>query len=223
MNELPFTTRKIRLLLVDDHAAIRVGLMTVAGDEPDMEVVADVGNGEEAIAACHDRQPDVVILDLRLPGIGAIETIRRLREEFKSIRILVFTNHAKAAEILRATNAGAAGFVLKAMPLARLLEAIRAVHRGRNYIPPEIAAHLGGWELPPLSPRETEILGLLAKGLANREIAARLGVVEGTVKLHITGIFNKLDVSDRTQALIAAVKRGLVQIEGEPSVPFLKS
>lgn len=213
MKETATAAGKIRLLLVDDHAAIRMGLTTAASDVVDMEVVAEAENGKEAIEACRKHRPDVVILDLRMPGLGGIETIRLLREEFTASRILVFTNHAKGDEFYRATKAGAAGFVLKAMPLECLLEAIRTVYRGGQYIPPEIAAHVDERTLPRLSPRETEILNLLAKGLGNREIAAQLGVVEGTVKLHITGIFNKLGVADRTQALIAAVKRGLVQIE----------
>lgn len=206
-------TRKIRILLVDDHAVIRMGLTTAASDAADMEVVADVENGQDAITAFRQHRPDVVVLDLRLPGISGVETIRLLREEFKSVRILVFTNYAKGDEIYRALKVGAAGFVLKGMPLERLLEAIRAVHQGDQYMPPEIATRVGERLLAHLSPREIEILHLLGRGLSNKEIAAQLGVVEGTVKIHITSIFTKLGVSDRTQALIEAVKRGIVQLE----------
>src|SRR5215207_6926635 len=206
-------TRKIRILLVDDHAVIRMGLATAASDAGDMEIVADVENGQEAVAAFRQHQPDVVVLDLRMPGLGGVETIRVLREEFKTVRILIFSNFAKGDEIHRALKAGAAGFVLKGMPLERLLEAIRAVHQGDQYIPGEIAMRVGERLLAQLSPREIDTLHLLARGLSNKEIAAELGVVEGTVKIHITSIFSKLSVSDRTQALIEAVKRGIVQID----------
>jgi DNA-binding NarL/FixJ family response regulator len=145
--------------------------------------------------------------------MGGVETVQALREESKHARILIFSSFAKGEEIYRAMKAGAAGFVLKDMPLERLLEAIRVVHRGDHYMPPEIAVRVGERLLAQLSPREIDILHHLARGLSNKEIAAALGVVEGTVKIHITSIFNKLDVSDRTQALIEAVKRGIVQIE----------
>jgi DNA-binding NarL/FixJ family response regulator len=206
-------TKKIRILLVDDHAAIRMGLTTAANDAVDMDVVADAENAQEAIEAFRKHRPDLVVLDLRLQGTSGLETIRLLREEFKNVRILIFTNYAKGEEIYRALKAGASGFVLKGMPLDRLLEAIRAVHQGNQYIPSEIATRIGERLLAQLSPREIDVLHSLARGLSNKEIAAHLGVVEGTVKIHITSIFTKLGVSDRTQALIEAIKRGIVQIE----------
>ena len=204
---------KIRILLVDDHAVIRMGLTTAVSDAADMQVVADVETGQEAIDAFRKHHPDVVVLDLRLQGLSGLDAIRLLREEFKSARILVFTNYAKGEEIYRALKAGASGFVLKGMPLDRLLEAIRAVHQGDQYIPSEIAMRVGERLLAQLSPREIEVLYLLARGLSNKEIAAQLGVVEGTVKIHITNIFSKLGVSDRTQALIEAIKRGIVEVD----------
>jgi DNA-binding NarL/FixJ family response regulator len=213
MQKLAAPPKKIRILLVDDHAVIRMGLTTAASDAADMEVVAGVENGRDAIEAFRQHQPDIVVLDLRLHGIGGIETMQALREEFKDVRILIFSSFAKGEEIFRAMKAGAAGFVLKEMPLERLLEAIRVVHRGEHYMPPEIAMRVGERMLAQLSPREIEILHLLARGLSNKEIAAQLGVVEGTVKIHITNIFSKLGVNDRTQALIEAVKRGIVQID----------
>jgi DNA-binding NarL/FixJ family response regulator len=136
-----------------------------------------------------------------------------LHEEFKNIRVLIFSNYATGEEIFRAMKAGASGFVLKEMPLDRLLEAIRVVHRGEQYVPPEIAMRVGERMLAQLSPREIEVLQSLGRGLSNKEIGAQLGVVEGTVKIHITSIFGKLGVCDRTQALIEAVKRGIVQID----------
>lgn len=213
MQKLSAPSKKIRVLLVDDHAVIRMGLTTAANDAADMDVVADVENGHDAIEAFRKHRPDVVVLDLRLQGMNGVETTRALREEFKTARILIYTNYAKGEEIYLALKAGASGLVLKGMPLDRLLEAIRAVHQGNQYIPSEIAARIGERLLAQLSPREIEVLHSLARGLSNKEIAAQLGVVEGTVKIHITNIFTKLRVSDRTQALIEAIKRGIVQIE----------
>jgi len=212
MQKLSVPSKKIRILLVDDHMVIRMGVMTAASDAADMEVVADVENGHDAIEAFRKHRPDIVILDLRMPGVNGIETLRLLREEFKNSRILVFSNYATGEEIFRAMKAGAAGFVLKEMPLDRLLEAIRVVHRGEQYMPSEIAMRVGERMLVQFTPREIEVLQSLGGGLSNKEIGAKLGVVEGTVKIHITNIFGKLGVSDRTQALIEAVRRGIVQI-----------
>jgi DNA-binding NarL/FixJ family response regulator len=213
VQKLSAPSKRIRILLVDDHAAIRMGLTTAASDATDMEVVAGVENGQDAIEAFRKHHPDVVVLDLRLQGMSGIETLRALREESKNVRVLIFSSFAKGEEIFWAMKAGATGFVLKDMPLDRLLEAIRAVHQGTQYLPPEIATRVGERMLAHLSPREIEILHLLARGLSNKEIGAQLGVVEGTVKIHITNIFSKLGVSDRTQALVEAIKRGIVQIE----------
>jgi DNA-binding NarL/FixJ family response regulator len=209
----PSAPAKIRILLVDDHAVIRMGLSTAAGDAPDMDVVAEVESGPEAIEAYRKHRPDLVVLDLRLQGMSGQETLRLLREEFKQARILVYTSFAKGEEIYRALKAGAFGFVLKEMPLERLLEAIRTVHRGAQYIPPEVTMRIGERLLAQVTPREIEVLHLLARGMSNKEIAAQLGVVEGTVKIHIASIFTKLGVSDRTQALIESIKRGIVAIE----------
>lgn len=213
MKKLAAPARKIRILLVDDHAAIRRGLTTAVSDTVDMEVVADAENGVEAIAAYRKHRPDIVVFDLRLQGVSGIQTLHALREEFKDVRVLIFSNYAKGEEIHRAMKAGAAGFVLKEMSLDRVLDGIRAVHQGERYIPPEIAVRLGERLLAELSPREIEVIHLLARGLSNKEIGAQLGVVEGTVKIHVANIFNKLGVSDRTQALLEAIKRGIVQIE----------
>jgi DNA-binding NarL/FixJ family response regulator len=207
------STKKISILLVDDHMVIRMGLMTSISDAGDMAVVADVDNGRDAIDAFRKHRPDVVILDLRMQGMNGLETLRAIREEFRNARILVFSNYAKGEEIFQAMKGGACGFVMKEMPLDRLLDAIRVVHRGNQYLPPEIAIRVGERVLARLSSRELEVLHLLGKGLSNKEMAAQLGVVEGTVKIHITNIFGKLGVVDRTQALIEAIKRGIVQID----------
>jgi DNA-binding NarL/FixJ family response regulator len=200
-------------MLVDDHMAIRMGLMIAMGDTPDMEVVADVEDGREAIDTYRRLRPDVVVLDLRMQGMNGIETIRVLREEFGKVRILIFSNYAKGDEVFQAIKAGASGIVVKEMALDRLLDAIRAIHAGEQYIPPQVAARIGERMLAQLSPREMEVLKLVAEGLSNKEIAAQLGLVVGTVKIHVANIFAKLGVSDRTQALVTAVKRGIIDIE----------
>ena len=209
----PIAVKKIRILLVDDHMAIRVGLMTAVSDALDMEVVADVEDGAEALEAYRRHRPDVVVLDLRMQGMSGIETIRALRQEFGDVRILIFSNYAKGEEVFQAIKSGAQGFVVKEMALDRLLDAIRTVHTGGQYIPPQVAMRIGERMLAQLSPRETEVLRLVARGLSNKEIAAQLGLVVGTVKIHVANIFAKLGVSDRTQALVSAVKRGIIEIE----------
>lgn len=206
-------SKKIRILLVDDHIILRMGLTTATSGEPDMEVVADADNGPDAIKAYRKHRPDVVVLDLRMPGMDGVETIRKLRAEFGEARVLIFSNYASGDEVYQAFKAGACGFVVKEMALDRLLEAIRKVHQGEQYVPPEIAQRMSGRVLSQLSVRELEVLRLVAKGFSNKEIGAALRVVEGTIKIHLTNILAKLGVSDRTQAIVAAVKRGIIQIE----------
>lgn len=206
-------TKKIRILLVDDHIVVRMGLATATSGEADMEVVADADNGADAIKAYRLHRPDVVVLDLRMPGLNGIETIRLLREEFAEVRVLVFSNYASGDEVYEALRAGASGFVVKKMALDRLLEAIRKVHEGEQYVPTEIATRLHGRLISQLSPRELEVLRRLARGLSNKEIGAELNVVEGTVKIHVTNILAKLGVSDRTQAILTAVKRGIIELD----------
>ncbi len=193
--------------------AIRMGLMTAIGDAPDMEVVVDVEDGAEAIEAYRKHRPDVVVLDLRMQGMSGVETIRALRQEFGAVHVLIYSNYAKGEEVYQALRAGASGIVVKEMALERLLEAIRTVHAGEQYIPAQIASRIGQRLIAHLSPREMEVLQLLAKGLSNKEIAARLGLVVGTVKIHVANIFSKLGVSDRTQALVTAVQRGIIDID----------
>lgn len=204
---------KIRILLVDDHIVMRMGLATAAGGEPDMEIVAEAENGLEAIQAYQAHRPDVVVMDLRMPKKNGIETIYRMREEYGPARILVFSNYAGGDEVFQAFKAGACGFVTKEMPLERLLEAIRRVHAGEQYIPPEISMRMNGCILSNLSGRELEVLALVARGLSNKEIGAQLHVVEGTIKVHLKNILAKLGVSDRTQAILVAVKRGIIRLE----------
>lgn len=204
---------KIRILLVDDHIVLRMGLMTAASGEPDMEVVADAENGRDAVEAYRKHRPDVVVLDLRMQGISGIETIRLLRKEFGGVRVLIFSNYASGEEVYQALREGAYGFVVKEMALDRLLEAIRTVYHGGQYIPPEIETRMNDRLLTQLSPRELEVLRLVARGRSNKEIGAALHVVEGTVKIHVTNILAKLGAADRTQAIVVAMKRGIIQLE----------
>jgi DNA-binding NarL/FixJ family response regulator len=206
-------SKKIRILLVDDHIVLRMGLTTATNGEPDMEVVADADNGLQAIEAYRVHRPDVVVLDLRMHGMNGVDTIKLLREEFRDARVLVFSNYASGDEVFQALKAGACGFVVKEMALDRLLDAIRSIHGGDRYVPPEIATRMNGRVLSQLSPRELDVLKLVAKGLSNKEIGSELSVVEGTVKVHLTNILAKLGVSDRTQAILTAVKRGIIQLE----------
>ena len=193
--QTPAKPAKIRIMLVDDHIVMRMGLATAAGGEPDMEIVAEAENGIEAIQAYPIHRPDVVVLDLRMPKKNGIETIQLLREKFGSVRILVFSNYAGGDEVFQAFKAGACGFVTKEMALERLLEAIRCVHSGEQYIPSEISVRMNGRVLSHLSNRELEVLALVAKGLSNKEIGAQL------------------NVNDRTQAILVAIKRGIIHLE----------
>lgn len=204
---------KIRILLVDDHIVLRMGLAMAANDAPDMEVVGEAENGEEAVEVYRACRPDVVVLDMRMPKYNGLETIHLLKAEFGTPKVLVFSSYASGDEILQAFQAGALGFVVKDMPLERLLEGIRCVHGGDQFIPAEVASRMSRRVVSQLSKREFEVLSFVAKGLSNKEIASELHLVEGTVKVHLTNILAKLQVSDRTQAILTAVKRGIISIE----------
>ena len=209
----PIAPRKIRILLVDDHILMRIGLASATNNEPDMQVVAEAEDGVEAIEAYRLHRPDIVVLDMRMPKKNGLETIDALRREFATARILVLSNYAGGDDVSNALRAGACGYVVKDTRLEQLLEAIRTVHQGEQYIPAEIARRLAGRVLSQLSKREMEVLALIGRGQSNKEIAASLHLVEGTVKLHVTSILSKLGVSDRTQAVLLAMKRGLLQLE----------
>ncbi len=206
-------SEKIKILLVDDHIILRMGLATAANGEPDMEVVGEAENGNEALEAYRKTQPDVVVLDLRMPEKGGIETIKILRRDHPNVRILVFSNYASGDEVLQSFQEGAMGFVIKDMPLEKLLEGIRKVNTGEQYMPAEVSAKVSTRVVSQLSPRELEVLTLVARGLSNKEIANELHLVEGTIKVHLTNILSKLGVSDRTQAILAAVKRGIINLD----------
>lgn len=209
----PSEVSKIHILVVDDHILMRIGLISSLNKQPDMVVVAEAEAGLEAIEAYRAHRPDVVILDMRLPDKSGVEIIGLLKQEFAAVRILVLSSYSGGHEISAAMQGGAAAYVLKNMPLPRLLDSIRRVHAGEIVCLPEIARGLANRQASNLSNRELEVLSLMAKGLSNKEVAAKLKLVEGTVKLHVSSILSKLDVMDRTQAILVAIKRGLVQLE----------
>ena len=205
---------KIRILLVDDHRVVRVGLRVMIGNEPDMEVVAEAGDGPSALAAHAAHNPDITLMDLRLPDVSGPDLIAGIRKVDPEARFIVLTSYDAEEDVFRAIQAGAQGYLLKGtFPEGILEEAIRAVHAGRRVIPPEIAARLADRvSIPPLTPRELAVLELVARGMSNREIAASLSTEPGTIKTHLGRIYAKLGVGDRTAAALIGIRRGLVTL-----------
>src|SRR5688572_24479798 len=205
---------KIRILVVDDHMIVRVGLRTVISEEEDMEVVAEAGDGPAALAAWEAHRPDVTLLDLRLPDVSGADLITRIRQRDPAAKILVLTSYDADEDIYRAVQAGARGYLLKGtLPDGVLEAAIRAVHAGQRHLPANVADRLADRiGAPSLTPREIAVLELVAKGLSNSEIGAALSVSAGTIKTHLKRIYPKLGVGDRTAAALAAVQRGLVSL-----------
>lgn len=209
----PSVTRKIRIMLIEDHVLVRMGLITAANNEPDLEVVAEVEDGRQAVQMYRQHQVDVVVLDLRMPGIDGIEVIKLLLSEYPTARILVLSSFAGSDDITRAIHEGAAGYVVKGMELDNLLDGIRTVYAGKRYLPTEISSRLNKHKTSDISSRELEVLRLIARGRSNKEIASDLGIVEGTVKAHLVNVFGKLDAVDRAQAIAIAIKRQLIELE----------
>lgn len=208
------TGRSIRLLVVDDHFVVRSGVVASLALEDDLEVVAEAETGEQALAIYRDKQPDVVIMDLRLPGKNGIETTAELIKAFPAAKVLIFTTYDGDEDIYRATQAGAFGYLLKSSPRAELLTAVRALAKGERFMPPAISARLAARVAgPDLSPRELEILQLIGRGLSNKEIGAQLFISEDTVKRHISNLFVKLKVNDRAQATAEAIRRGFIHLD----------
>ena len=203
----------IRVILVDDHPVVRFGLAAIIGLQPDMADAGEAGSGEEACALCNRLAADILLMDLRLPGMSGVEAICRLRKQHPKLRFIVLTTYDGDEDIHRALEAGAQAYILKGMSHAELVNAIRTVHSGLKYIPPSVSKSLA--ERPPhseLSAREMEVLELIVKGRSNREIGEALGISEATVKWHINIILSRLNVSDRTQATVAALQRGIVHL-----------
>ncbi|MFN6487384.1 MULTISPECIES: response regulator [unclassified Nostoc] len=203
----------IRVLIVDDHAIVRKGLATIIDSDPEMTVIAQAEDGQQAIDLFREHQPDITLMDLRMPKMAGVEAILEICAEFKQARIAVLTTYDGDEDIYRGLQAGAQGYLLKDAKPGELLNAIRAIHNGQKYILPEVGAKLLQRMInPELSGRELEVLRLMAQGMSNQEIGTVLSIGESTVKSHVNRIFSKLGVSDRTQAVIVAVKRGLVSL-----------
>jgi DNA-binding NarL/FixJ family response regulator len=204
----------IRVLIADDHPAVRAGLAAVVLAEADLAVAGHAENGEQAIALYREHRPQVVLMDLRMPVLGGVEGTRRIVAEFPDARVLALTTYQGDADVRRALDAGARGYLLKHMLMTEVITAIRAVHRGEWVIPPAIAASLASHpEREQLTPRELEVLEWMAQGLSNKEIAAAIGRTEETAKIHLKSIFAKLKVATRTEAVRVAVSRGLVHLD----------
>jgi DNA-binding NarL/FixJ family response regulator len=203
----------IRILAVDDHQLLREGIAAVLAGQPDMVLIGQASNGREAIESFRQHRPDVTLMDLRMPDMSGIEAITAIRAEFPSARIIVLTTYAGDVLAAGALKAGASGYLLKNLVRKELIETIRAVHAGKRRVPPEIAMeiaeHVGK---DALSVREIEVLRRVAAGKSNKLIAAELDISEGTVKTHMKSILPKLDASDRTHAVMIALKRGILDV-----------
>jgi len=204
----------IRLLIVDDHPVVRDGLRGIFAGDAGFEVVGEAANGAEAVARVERLRPDVVLMDLRMPEMGGVEAIARLREVAPAVRVLVLTTYDTDQDVLPAIEAGATSYLLKDTPREDLVRAVRAAHRGEPVLAPSVAGRLMGRMRAPahdaLSQRELEVLKLVAAGAANREAAARLFVSEATIKTHLLHIYDKLGVRDRAAAVGEGYRRGLL-------------
>lgn len=203
----------IRILIVDDHPIMRVGITALIASCKEMETVAQAGNGDEAIKLHALHQPDITLMDLRLPGISGVETIRRIRSQSPKAKFIVLTTYEGDEDIYQAMEAGAAGYLVKGMPQEMLVSAVKKVHGGGRYVPAPVSQALTSRTRDSnLSNREREVLALLAQGQSNREIAGKLGITEATVKCHVSVILMRLNAADRTQAVVMALQRGLIHI-----------
>jgi DNA-binding NarL/FixJ family response regulator len=208
----------IRVFLADDHPVVREGLRTFLESRDAIDVVGEAGDGESAVTAIERLRPDVVLMDLVMPGMGGVAAIRRIHERVPGTRVVVLTSFASDDQVIPAVQAGAAGYLLKDVEPSGLEAAIRLVHRGEALLDPQVAGRVmeevahpaPGRDLASLTPREREVLGLLGRGMSNRELADTLVVSEKTVKTHVSNILMKLGVHDRTQAALLAVREGLV-------------
>jgi DNA-binding NarL/FixJ family response regulator len=205
--------RPIRIVIIDDHPLIREGLSVLLATQKDMTVIAEASDGNEAVALFQKHRPDLVLMDLAMPGLNGAEATAAIRKQFPNAKVLVLTIRTGDEDIHRALQAGAKGYLLKECSSIQLFEAIRAVHNGGRYIPASVAIQLA--ERPPasdLTDREIEILTRVAAGKSNKEIADALQITETTVKGHVSNILVKLGASDRTEAVITALKRGILHL-----------
>ena len=203
----------LKVLVVDDHPIMRYGVVAIIQARGDMSVVAQCGTADEAVKLFHEHRPDLTLMDLRLPDRGGVEAIREIRRFAPQARFIVLTTYEGDEDIHQALEAGARGYLIKGMPHEALIDALRKVHAGGRFVPPPVARALAS-RLPgtELSSREREVLSLLVRGRSNREIAEELRIKEATVKSHVSVILMRLNVTDRTQAVIAALQRGLAHL-----------
>jgi two-component system NarL family response regulator len=214
------TDAAVRIVLADDHPVVRAGIASILADHPDLLVVGQAGTGRELIDLYHRERPDVALVDLRMPDTDGVEAIGEIRRRSPDARLIVLTTFDGDEDIYRALRAGAKAYLLKDVPRDELLACVRAVHRGEPCLRPAIAAKLTerlGSE--PLTARELDVLRLMAAGQSNKQIAAALYITEGTVKVHASRVFDKLGVSDRTQAATTALRRGIVRPTDTPAGP----
>ena len=204
----------IRLLIVDDHPAFRAGLVALLADQPELRVVAECGDGREAVELYRRVRPDVVLMDLRLPGLSGVEAILAIRQEHSEARVIVVTTYDADEDIYRAIQSGAKSYLMKDSSKAEIVGTIRAVHAGQERLPANIADRLAERRRrPELTLREVEVLQFVAKGRSNKEIASGLSIAEDTVKSHLKTLFVKLGVQDRTAAAISAIQHGIVRLD----------
>lgn len=204
---------KIRVMVVDDHPLMRVGVSSIVNARSDMSVVAQTGSGEEAVSLFLQHKPDITLMDLRLPGMSGVDAIHSIRTRHPGAKFVVLTTYEGDEDIHRALEAGARGYIIKGMPYQTLIDALLRVHSGGRFLPAPVTKALES-RTPDsdLSGREREVLRHLVAGSTNKEIANLLGITEATVKCHVSTILMRLDVSDRTQAVVTAIQRGLVHL-----------
>ena len=202
----------IRILTVDDHPLLRKGIAALVNAEDDMKLVAEASNGQEAVERFRIHRPDVTLMDIQLPGLNGIETIIHIRSEFPDAQIIVLTTYSGDAQVVRAIKAGARAYLLKRQVHRELLETIRAVHAGQRRIPQEVAVELVDHRNDDLTPREIDVLRLIASGNANKEIAEQLSIGEASVKSHVANILSKLGAKDRAHAVTIGLRRGIIEL-----------
>jgi len=203
-----------RIMVVDDHFMVRMVLSSSLNAEHDMEVIAEAANGEAALEQYRKHHPSLVLMDVRLPGMSGPDAVGKIMEEFPEAKILMLSTHSGEEEIFRSLQAGARGYILKSVMREELLRAIRDVCDGKHYVDPAVASLLAErLAQRSLTGRELEVLKMVAKGMGNKEIAAKLNIAEVTVKLHVSHVLDKLNVRDRTEAATAALRRGIISLE----------
>ena len=207
------TASTIGVLVAEDHEIVRDGICAIINQQPNLAVIAEAEDGDRAVQLYREYQPDIVLMDLKMPVMEGVDAIAQIKSEFAQAKIIILTTYDTDEDIYRGLQAGAKGYLLKDTSTEELAAAIYTVHRGKKYVPSELAIKLAERiTQPELTNREMEVLLLLTKGKSNQEIASTLTITEGTVKFHVNNILSKLDVSDRTQAVIAAFKRGLARL-----------